>query len=47
MLEEMNAEIVVRGLRALYVPDDNTLDLAFEMGRSVGERLAELCGGDE
>ncbi|MCK5117037.1 MAG: flavodoxin domain-containing protein [Candidatus Aegiribacteria sp.] len=47
LLEGMKVELVSEGLRAVYVPDEQVLEESVNLGRSVGRRILEICGGLE
>ncbi len=47
LLEGMKVELVSEGLRTVYVPDEQVLEESVNLGRSVGLRLREICGGLE
>ncbi|NOQ23015.1 MAG: FprA family A-type flavoprotein [Candidatus Aegiribacteria sp.] len=47
LLEQMKVELVSEGLRAVYVPDEQVLEESVNLGRSVGRRIMEICGGAE
>ena len=47
LLEGMKVELVSDGLRTIYVPDEHVLEESVNLGRSVGRRIIEICGGKE
>lgn len=47
LLEGMKVELVSEGLRAVYVPDERVLEESVNLGRTVGRRIIEICGGAE
>jgi len=44
LLEDMKVELVSDGLKTVYVPDEQILEEAVNLGRSVGRRITEICG---
>jgi hypothetical protein len=43
----MKVELVSEGLRTVYVPDEQVLEESVNLGRNVGLRVKEICGGLE
>ena len=47
LLEGMKIELVSEGLRTVYVPDEKALEQSVNLGRTVGRRVMEICGGED
>ncbi len=47
LLEGMKVELVSEGLRAVYVPDAEVIEESVKLGKTVGRRILEICGGAE
>ncbi len=47
LLESMKVELVSEGLSTVYVPDEQVLEESVNLGRNVGRRILEICGGVE